>query len=336
MKNKSFYFYEATGPVRFNMTNDYMFRAVLQKNEKVLRGLICALLHLAPEEITSVEITNPIQLGKDIDAKECHLDIAVNLNNSAHLNLEMQVRNEGNWPERSLSYLCRSFDSLTKGQDYLDIPAVMHFSFLDFTLFPDEAEFYANYQMLNVKTHRKYSDKFSLFVIDLTQIHLATEEDKAYQLDYWAELFKATTWEDIKMLAEKNELFEEAADTIYMLSAEEDIRLRCEAREEYERMERFKAKMAERREAEHAKKVAEFNKKEAEFRKTEEEFKKNEAEYKKNEAEYKKNEAEYKKNEAEYKKNEAEYKEKLARQESILAEKDIEIQRLKEALAGKQ
>ena len=205
----------------------------------------------------------------------------------------------------------------------------MHFSFLDFTLFPDEAEFYANYQMLNVKTHRKYSDKFSLFVIDLTQIHLATEEDKAYQLDYWAELFKATTWEDIKMLAEKNELFEEAADTIYMLSAEEDIRLRCEAREEYERMERFKAKMAERREAEHAKKVAEFNKKEAEFRKTEEEFKKNEAEYKKNEAEYKKNEAEYKK-------NEAKYKEKLARQESILAEKDIEIQRLKEALAGKQ
>lgn len=37
--------------------------AVLQKNNKVLRGLIGALLHLDPESL-DVRITNPIILGQ--------------------------------------------------------------------------------------------------------------------------------------------------------------------------------------------------------------------------------------------------------------------------------
>ena len=39
-------FHNATGPVRIRMTNDYLFKALLQKNEKVLRGLICSMLHM--------------------------------------------------------------------------------------------------------------------------------------------------------------------------------------------------------------------------------------------------------------------------------------------------
>ena len=41
-----------------------------------------------------------------------------------------------------------------------------------------------------------YSDKFTLSVVNLKHIELATEEDKAYRIDYWAALFKAKTWED--------------------------------------------------------------------------------------------------------------------------------------------
>ena len=39
-------------------------------------------------------------------------------------------------------------------------------------------------------------------MVDLTQTELATEEDKANRIDYWARLFKAKTWEDLKMLAQ--------------------------------------------------------------------------------------------------------------------------------------
>ena len=42
-----------------------------------------------------------------------------------------------------------------------------------------------------------------LSVIDLSKVELATEEDRLYGIDYWTRLFKAKTWEEIKMLAEK-------------------------------------------------------------------------------------------------------------------------------------
>lgn len=109
---------------------------------------------------------------------------------------------------------------------------------MDFTLFSDYPEFYATYMLMNVKNHTIYSDKLKLSVVELNQIALATEEDKEYQIDYWAALFKAETWEEIKMLAEKNEYLNEASETIYQMSAEEQIREQCRAREEYYRIER--------------------------------------------------------------------------------------------------
>ena len=227
-----------SGPVTIPMTNDYLFRALLQRNNKVPKGLISSVLHIPVEEITSVVITNPVELGKSIDAKDFYLDVRVKLNKGTLINLEMQVLNEKNWPERSLSYLCRTFDNLSKGDDYINVKPVIQICFLNFTLFPEYPEFYANYYFMNVKNYTKYSDKIRLGVIDLNQIELATEEDKKYQIDYWAALFKATTWEEIKMLAQNNEFIEEASETIYQLTQEEEIRLQCEAREEYYRIER--------------------------------------------------------------------------------------------------
>lgn len=110
---------EATGLINYGMTNDYMFRAVLQKNEKVLRGLIASLLRLPEEKIQSVRIMNPIKLGEDMDNKTFVLDVCILLNDNTVINLEMQMQNQRNWEDRSLSYLCHSFDQLYQGQDYI-------------------------------------------------------------------------------------------------------------------------------------------------------------------------------------------------------------------------
>ncbi len=228
----------ATGEVQYNMTNDYMFRYILQKNKKVLKGLISSLLHLNPKEIERLEITNPIDLADDIIGKEFVLDINLVLNDSTKINLEMQVLNRHNWPERSLSYLCRSFDQLFRGHEYEEALPVIHIGFLDYTLFPKYPEFYASHMFMNLKNHHVFSDKMKLSVVDLSKVELATEEDKTYGIDYWARLFKAKTWEEIKMLAEKDEYMQEAAGSIFMANADEMIRQRCLAREEAERHER--------------------------------------------------------------------------------------------------
>ena len=238
---------QATGKIPYSLTNDYLFRALLQKNNRVLKHLICALLHLRPEEIDTVTIENPIVLGEALDNKTFILDVKVSLDNHAIINLEMQIVNYLNWPERSLSYLCRSFDQLMQGDEYTKIKPVIHIGFLDFTLFPEYPEFYATYKMLNVKNHHVYTDKFALSVVDLNQIELATEEDRQWKIDYWAALFKATTWEETRMLAEKNPILEDAVVTMYEMSAEDAIREQCQAREDYYRtMNTFKAQLQQK------------------------------------------------------------------------------------------
>ena len=228
---------QATGATSYGLTNDYMFRAVFQNNELARKGLIASVLHMNPNEIQSVDIRNPIKLGEQIEDKEFVLDIEVLLNDNHVINLEMQMTNQLNWQDRSLSYLCRSFDQLYKGEGYSEAKPATHIGFLNFTVFPDVPEFHSLYKLLNVENYRVYSDKLSLHMVDLTHIELATEEDKAWKIDYWARLFTATTWEDVKMIAEKDIHMEAAAKEMYVLSADELIEQRCRARDDFQKQE---------------------------------------------------------------------------------------------------
>ena len=156
------------------------------------------------------------------------------------------MENELNWTDRSLSYLCRTYDQLYQGEKYSDASPVIHIGFLNFSLFPESSEFYATYKMLNLKTHQVFSDKLTLGVVDLTHIELATEEDKAYGIDHWARLFKAKTWEDLKMIAKQNAALKQATETLYALNCDQTIRDMCRAREDAIRHEnRMKCELAE-------------------------------------------------------------------------------------------
>ena len=228
----------ATGPVPIRMTNDYLFKALLQKNQRVLKELICSLLFVSTDKVINVHIENPIILGEKMDEKSVFLDVNVSFNNGELINLEMQVVNEENWPERSTYYACRNYSSLNKGDDYDEVMPVYQIGILDFTPFDEHPKFYSRYMLSEVDNHYIYNDKFTVGTLDLTNIHLATDTDKAYNIDKWARLFKAQTWEDIKMLAKQYEAIDDAATTIYQISEDDRIRYECWAREDYEKRQR--------------------------------------------------------------------------------------------------
>ena len=71
-------------------------------------------------------------------------------------------------------------------------------------------------------------------------VNVATEEDHKYGIDLWARVFKATTWEEIDMLAQKNEYLQETVSGVRQLTEEEMIRQQCQAREDYYFWERVK------------------------------------------------------------------------------------------------
>ena len=50
-----------------------------------------------------------------------------------------------------------------------------------------------NDHMFHYILQKIFSSKFKLSVVELNHIELATDEDKAFQIDHWARLFKAKT-----------------------------------------------------------------------------------------------------------------------------------------------
>ena len=220
----------------YGMRNDYMFHAVLQKNEEVLRNLLATLLEIDEAEIESCHIENPIELGKEIEGKECILDVKLTLNNDKVINIELQVYKQTYWINRSLLYWARTYDNLKSGQDYSMLLPAYHIGILDFTLFENYPKFMAQYQILDVEDGYLYSDKLCIKVLDLTQLEKAKQEPETNKkLLKWASIFKAETLEELEQLARGEEVFENMVVTMKKLSEDEKIRMQCEAREDYER-----------------------------------------------------------------------------------------------------
>ena len=110
---------------------------------------------------------------------------------------------------------------------------------------------------IGARSHKIYSDKLRISVLDLKKTELATEEDRAYRIDHWARLFTVATWKEMKELAEKNPIFTDAARTAVILSEDEKVRLLCEAREDYYRRTGWKDEYIEQLTAENQQLAAE-------------------------------------------------------------------------------
>ena len=152
------------------MTNDYAFKAVMQRHEDVLKHLLCALLGLESEEVISCEITNPIKIGESVDDKTCVLDIRLVLNGKRNINVELQIRKEDFGAERSLLYRARTYDDLKSGEDYELLKQTYHIGIIDFKLYDGDKEFYSEYRIMNTHNRRVYTDKFAIKVLNLKNI----------------------------------------------------------------------------------------------------------------------------------------------------------------------
>ena len=48
---------QVSGEIPYPLTNDYLFRVVVQRHDRVLRDILCSMLGLKKEDIQSIRIT---------------------------------------------------------------------------------------------------------------------------------------------------------------------------------------------------------------------------------------------------------------------------------------
>ena len=222
----------ATGEIEFTLMSDMMFHYVMQQSEKALTGLVCALKGLSPNNVQDIHVENPIDLNSA--GKETIMDIKLTLNNNEILNIELQVYPDKYWISRSIIYLCRAYDNIGSGDNYSLVKPTTLFCITDQELIPNaEAEFYAKYRLTNLKNHHLYTDKFGINMLQLNHTDLATKEDIRNNLVYWANLFKATTWEEFKSLAKNHPDIEEVGNLIFELNYDNQAKELLEGQRRY-------------------------------------------------------------------------------------------------------
>ena len=210
-------------------TVDFCFRELMQ-NAKVRKGFIAALLKVKPEDIEETALL-PTLLPKDsADDKLGILDVRILLKNGTQMNLEMQVKYFEYWDERILFYLSKMFASqIKKGESYNKLQKCIHVSILDFIHFPGDNECYRCIHLYDDKTHRIYSDKMEIQILELKK--LPAEVKTGEDIIAWMKFFSGKNREEFERMAKTNEYLDEAYQTLLDLSTDEQKRLEYEARE---------------------------------------------------------------------------------------------------------
>lgn len=218
--------------LQYTFKTDTLFKMLFVRNQDLLWKLVAVLLRIPLESIQELVVRNPEIAPEMLGEKFCRLDINMIVNGQC-IDLEVQVANEGDYPERVMYYWAREFSSsLATGESYSTLPRTIVISIIDFSLF-NCTEYYSFFQALEVTRHTLLSDKMGFQFFELTK--LPGEIDEKDSLLLWLSLFKANTEEEIeKIRAMEVPEMEEAINAYYTITASSEFReierLRAKAR----------------------------------------------------------------------------------------------------------
>jgi len=196
----------------YTFKTDTLFKILFVKYPDLLKRLVAELLNIQIVSIGEFIITNTEIPPEALKEKFCRLDIHMTINGQ-HVDLEVQVADDHDYPERTLFYWARDYSSaLGTGQQYIKLPRTVIISIINFELFDCE-DFHSQFETLEVTRHTRLTDRMCLHYFELPKVPFSDSVDNELRL--WLSLFKADTEEDLKCLERLEVPFVEQAITAY-------------------------------------------------------------------------------------------------------------------------
>ena len=175
----------------------FFIKSLFVKHQDLLKRLVAELLRIRSESIGQFEVADNEIPPEILGDKFCRLDINMTVNGQ-RVDLEIQVNDEGDYPERSLYYWAREYSSaLGEGRDYQELPRTVIISIVAFKLF-DCAEFHSEFQPLEATRHTPLTDRMSMHYFELSKLPDTINTDD--ELKLWLTLFRAETEEELKKI----------------------------------------------------------------------------------------------------------------------------------------
>jgi hypothetical protein len=96
--------------LKYTFKTDMLFKMLFVKYPDLLKKLVAELLEITLDSIEEFDVRNPEIPPDMIGDKSCLLDICMTVNGQ-RVDLEVQVSNEGNYPERAMFNWAREYST---------------------------------------------------------------------------------------------------------------------------------------------------------------------------------------------------------------------------------
>jgi predicted transposase/invertase (TIGR01784 family) len=216
--------------------SDIVFKYIFGTEEStdILKSFINAVLTDAGYPVISeVSVVNPFNLKTYTDEKMSIIDTRARDEAGNIYNVEVQIRSQSDFQERSLYYWAKSYaEQLPEGQEYVTLHKVISISILDFKLFAEHIPFHSCFML------RENGNLDYVLSTDCVLHYLETPKlrrEPATEIEQWLYLLLHAGKEDerMKVLIDNNKYFEQAMRRYEHFVADEPSRLAYEARQKF-------------------------------------------------------------------------------------------------------
>ena len=211
---------------------DIIFKKLFtdEGNQHLLQAYLSDTLGIPYDSIENLVVLNSEIMPDSITEKYSRMDIRMKANGRL-INVEMQIKDEGDYKDRSMYYLSKLYSNqLKSGDGYGKLNQCISINVLNFILFDEWADFHSSFRMREDKRNSVLTDNFIAHYFELKKI--GKNFDKNNKQELWLRLINAETEDELDMLQQTGvKQIQDAVVVLHKMSADEKTRELAEMRE---------------------------------------------------------------------------------------------------------
>ena len=225
---------------KITLRNDYAFKRIFgtEENTDILQNLLECILDILPENIAGLELLDKEFHKEILTEKLGILDIKLRLKDKTIINIEIQNRWRGDFPERSVYYWSKMYnESIKQGQDYTNLPKCITINLIG-KGFNKNKRLHNKYFVMEKDTKEPLFSKLEIHIINLETAKLLDESNytdiKTKRLLSWLKFIETDDREVRKMLAQNSKTMKKANAAIEVMEMSPRDKWLYESRMKYQ------------------------------------------------------------------------------------------------------
>ena len=225
---------------KITLRNDYAFKRIFgtEENPDILQDLLECILDILPENIAGLELLDKEFHKEILTEKLGILDIKLRLKDETIINIEIQNRWRGDFPERSVYYWSKMYnESIKQGQDYTNLPKCITINLIG-KGFNKNKRLHNKYFVMEKDTKEPLFSKLEIHIINLETAKLLEESNytdiKTKRLLSWLKFIETDDREVRKMLAQNSKTMKKANAVIEVMEMSPRDKWLYESRMKYQ------------------------------------------------------------------------------------------------------